>query len=151
MKVNFGNSKINFLQKMLKLSIALLIGTVIWLNPFNIAQAKDPVTIRVPSWWFGEPANKDWLADVIEVFETKHPNIKVEGYNLPFGEYADTLLVEIAAGKPPDVVHLLNMNIGDFLTVSCKFFSAVKPEGSTVSDVVIDAEHGLVESVKQSN
>ena len=114
MKLYFVNSIINFLQKMLNLSIAILIGTVIWMNPFNIAQAKDPVTIRVPSWWFGEPANKDWLADVIEVFETKYPNIKVEGYNLPFGEYADTLLVEIAAGKPPDVVHLLNMNIGDF-------------------------------------
>ena len=95
-------------------SILLFLMIIAMSANFFPMYGDETVTIRVPSWWFGEPANKDWLAEVIEVFETKHPNIKVDGYNLPYGEYADTLLVEIAAGDPPDVVHLLNMNIGDF-------------------------------------
>lgn len=79
--------------------------------------AADPVTIRMPSWWFGEPSNKDWLAEAIKAFEAANPDIKIEGYNVPYAEYADQILVQMSSGNAPDIVHLLNMNIGDFLRV----------------------------------
>ena len=75
----------------------------------------DEVTIRLPSWWFGEPGNEVWMNKVINAFMEAHPDIKVDGYNLPYGGYADQMLTEMSSGSPPDVIHLTNLNIGDFL------------------------------------
>ena len=76
--------------------------------------AEDTV-LRMPSWWFGEPGNKAWLDKAIASFEAENPGIKVDGYNLGYGGYADQMLVEMSSGTAPDVIHLLNMNMGDFL------------------------------------
>jgi multiple sugar transport system substrate-binding protein len=76
-----------------------------------------PVTINVPSWWYGEPANKDWLIAAGKAFEETNPGIKVHGFDQPFPSYGDTILSQISAGNPPDVVHLLNLNMGDFLRI----------------------------------
>ena len=75
----------------------------------------DEVTIRLPSWWFGEPGNEVWMNKVIEAFMAENPGIKVDGYNLSYGGYADQMLLEMSSGSPPDVIHLTNLNIGDYL------------------------------------
>ena len=75
----------------------------------------EQITLRVPSWWFGEPGNKVWMEKVVQAFMDENPDIKVEGYNVAYGAYADQMLLEMGSGSPPDVIHLLNMNIGDFL------------------------------------
>ena len=75
----------------------------------------DETTIRLPSWWFGEPGNEVWMNKVIEAFMAENPDIKVEGYNLSYGAYADQMMLEISSGAPPDVIHLTNLNIGDYL------------------------------------
>ncbi len=78
------------------------------------ADADAVTTIRVPSWWFGEPGNRDWLNAAIEAFEAENSDVKVEGYELAFGDYTDQVLTEVSAGDPPDVLHLTLTNIGDF-------------------------------------
>ena len=82
--------------------------------PVASAMAQE-VTLRLPSWWFGEPGNEIWMNSVIEAFMEENPDIKVDGYNLPYGSYADQMLLEISSGTPPDVIHLTNLNIGDYL------------------------------------
>ena len=46
---------------------------------------------------------------------------------------------------------ILDVDVKDASSVKPEFLLGAMTERSTVSDVVIDAEHGLVESVKQSN
>ena len=75
----------------------------------------EDITLRMPSWWFGEPGNKAWLDKAISDFESENAGIKVDGYNLGYGGYADQMLIEMSSGTAPDVIHLLNMNMGDFL------------------------------------
>ena len=82
--------------------------------PISSATAEE-TTIRLPSWWFGEPGNEVWLNKVIEAFMAENPDIKVDGYNLSYGAYADQMMLEISSGAPPDVIHLTNLNIGDYL------------------------------------
>ena len=82
--------------------------------PVGTAIAQD-TTLRLPSWWFGEPGNEVWMNQVIEDFMAENPDIKVDGYNLSYGAYADQMLLEISSGAPPDVIHLTNLNIGDYL------------------------------------
>ena len=84
------------------------------LAPVGAALAQD-ITLRLPSWWFGEPGNEIWMNKVVEAFMAENPGIKVEGYNLSYGAYADQMLLEISSGSPPDVIHLTNLNMGDYL------------------------------------
>lgn len=88
------------------------IGTAI--GSVGSAMAED-TTIRLPSWWFGEPGNEIWMNKVLEAFMAENPGIKVDGYNLPYGSYADQMLMEMSSGTPPDVIHLTNLNMGDYL------------------------------------
>lgn len=55
------------------------------------------------------------MEKVTQAFMEENPEIKVEGYNVPYPAYADQMLLEMSSGSPPDIVHLLNLNIGDFL------------------------------------
>ena len=55
----------------------------------------EDITLRMPSWWFGEPGNKAWLDKAIADFEAENPGIKVDGYNLGYGGYADQMLIEM--------------------------------------------------------
>ena len=93
-------------------AIVVAAGTAV--APVGSATADD-VTIRLPSWWFGEPGNEIWMNKVIEAFMEANPGIKVDGYNLSYGGYADQMLLEMSSGTPPDVIHLTNLNMGDFL------------------------------------
>ena len=95
-------------------AVALVVAAGTALAPVNSASA-DETTIRLPSWWFGEPGNEVWMNKVIEAFMAANPDIKVDGYNLPYGSYADQMLMEMSSGTPPDVIHLTNLNIGDYL------------------------------------
>ena len=79
------------------------------------ATVAEEITLRLPSWWFGEPGNDVWMEKVINAFMAENPGITVDGYNLPYGSYADQMLQEMAAGSPPDVIHLTNLNMGDYL------------------------------------
>ena len=93
---------------------AMVVAAGTWLMPVGSANAED-ITIRLPSWWFGEPGNEVWMNQVIEAFMAENPGIIVDGYNLPYGGYADQMLLEMSSGSPPDIIHVLNLNIGDFL------------------------------------
>ena len=94
------------------LAVVVAAGTA--LAPLGSAMAQE-TTIRLPSWWFGEPGNEVWMNKAIEAFMAENPDIKVDGYNLSYGGYADQMLMEMSSDTPPDVIHLTNLNIGDYL------------------------------------
>ncbi len=94
--------------------VAALVTASMAIVPASSANADD-ITLRLPSWWFGEPGNEVWMNSVIEAFMAENPGIKVDGYNLPYGSYADQMLMEMSSGTPPDVIHLTNLNMGDYL------------------------------------
>ena len=95
-------------------AVAAVVAAGTALAPVSPAIAQD-TTLRLPSWWFGEPGNEVWMNQVLEDFMAENPGIKVDGYNLSYGAYADQMLLEISSGSPPDVIHLTNLNIGDYL------------------------------------
>ena len=104
----------HYSQKIRSGAAAAVIAAGAALAPVGAAYADD-ITLRLPSWWFGEPGNEIWMNDVIEAFMAENPGIKVDGYNLPYGSYADQMLMEMSSGSPPDVIHLTNLNMGDYL------------------------------------
>ena len=103
-----------FFRNLRAVIVAALVAASMATVPVSSANA-DEITLRLPSWWFGEPGNEVWMNSVIEAFMAENPGIKVDGYNLPYGSYADQMLMEMSSGTPPDVIHLTNLNMGDYL------------------------------------
>ena len=69
--------------------------------------AQNKVKLDFPSWWWGELGNKVYLDELKNAYEKMYPNVEINGYDLAFREYQDTVLAQISAGMPPDIIHLL--------------------------------------------
>ena len=93
----------------------------------------EDVTLRMPSWWWGEPGNKEWLAKAVGEFESTHPGVTVERENVPFDDYGDKVLAQVSAGDPPDVIHLTSLTFGDFVRV--KALADLAPRIESESDI----------------
>lgn len=89
------------------LAAALLAGTA--LTP---ALAAD--TLKFVSWQKDEKGVGDWWASVIEEFETRHPDVKIEWTKVERAAYADTMTTLFAGGTPPDIVHLASFEFQSF-------------------------------------
>jgi len=81
-------------------------------NPWaSIASAQQKtLELEFPSWQIEEPGAAEYWAQLIQAFETKHPNAKIRKQQVPFREYVDKLTVRFAGGNPPDIVHLPTRN-----------------------------------------
>ena len=70
------------------------------------SSAVSKVTIEFPSWYFGYGPFVPWLKNAITAFQNAHPDIEINGYNVPFFPYFDKMYTRIGAGNPPDLIHL---------------------------------------------
>lgn len=82
-----------------------------WASGVGIAQAAEPVTIRVVSVL--DPGESQLRQRIAQAFEKTHPNIKVQ--LLPVSNRVDEQLVRIAGGDPPDVLYLNQSFFGSFV------------------------------------
>lgn len=81
------------------LSLIVMLNTAL----FAIGQ-----TTIVWSFW-GDPGELPPNYEVIEAFEAKHPDIKIEVQHAPWGSYFDRLQTQMAGGTAPDVMFLNNI------------------------------------------
>lgn len=63
----------------------------------SVAMAKDTV-----SFWFHFDNPDNPMSSLVEAFEAKNPDIKIEAENIPWNSYYDNLYTAIAAGGAPD-------------------------------------------------
>ena len=92
----------------LGLAFALLLGLV----PAVLAQ-EGPVVLRYANFTAGEDRAEE-LDQIIAAFEAENPNIQIEPYNMPFGDYFTLLQADFAGGEPPDVFELNYENFPAF-------------------------------------
>lgn len=67
--------------------------------PVNPSEISGTVKFAFP----GEDTELKMRPMIIEMFQAKYPNIKVESYPVPPDGYDTTIMADIAAGTPPDV------------------------------------------------
>ncbi len=78
----------------------------------TLAEADETVTLKF-AMWDTELAERE-LKEIIEPFEEKHPNIKVEMQAMPFAEYWQKVQTSIAGGDPYDVFAMSVAYIWEF-------------------------------------
>jgi multiple sugar transport system substrate-binding protein len=72
------------------------------------------VTLDFPSWQAEEPGVSRWWKGLVEEFEAKNPNVKINLYSIPFAQYVQQMTVRFAGNNPPDIVHLPTRNFAAF-------------------------------------
>jgi len=78
------------------------------------AQAPSNQKVELRMTWWGSQVRHDATLKVIELFEKKHPNIKINGEYLGSDGYWDKLNTQIAGGNAPDLIQLGN-NYPDYV------------------------------------
>jgi multiple sugar transport system substrate-binding protein len=73
-----------------------------------------PLTLRLASWQWDDPAYKPFWEQTTQAFTQKYPNVTFEKYAFPIDQLFDKLNTDFAAGSPPDVVELTGFNIFDY-------------------------------------
>lgn len=76
------------------------------------AGASQTVTLRF-AWWGDDTRAKTYQA-AFKIFESQHPNIKIEGTYSDFDSHWQKLATEVAGGNAPDVIQLDYRYISDY-------------------------------------
>ena len=112
------------------LSLGLILALLLGIAP--MALATQPVTITFAHFSAGE-SQEATLRQMIEIFEQKNPDVKIEARAVGYGEHFTQLATQIAARNAPDVFEL---NIENFLAFVVR--GAVKEVGSLFEQYGID-------------
>jgi ABC-type glycerol-3-phosphate transport system substrate-binding protein len=75
--------------------------------PPSAAGDQQPVTLRFPSWQWGQPGYDQFLNAAIVEFEKLHPNVRIEKITIASASYAADLVKMFAANDPPEIVQFL--------------------------------------------
>ena len=87
------------------LFIVALTLTLIF-STMALGLAADKIVLDFPSWQATEPGFAEWWNGLINEFESEHPNVKINLYQIPYKDYINTLTVKFGAGDPPDILHM---------------------------------------------
>lgn len=68
------------------------------------ATSKDPVKLRI-AWWGGQ-ARHDYTLKVIQMYQEKNPNVKIEAEYAAFDDYWKKLAPQAAANQLPDIISM---------------------------------------------
>ncbi len=64
------------------------------------------IVLDFPSWQATEPGFQEFWEAAITEFESRHENVTINMYQVPFDNYVDTLTTLFAAGTAPQITHL---------------------------------------------
>lgn len=76
------------------------------------AASDGPVTLRF-SWWGSETRHK-MTQELIDAFEAKNPNIKIEGEYGDWSGYWDKLATQVASQDAPDIIQMDAQYLGEY-------------------------------------
>jgi multiple sugar transport system substrate-binding protein len=103
----------NFKTGSLRLTVSLLLLICLAMGACQKDGVSTQKTIRFTSW--GSPASNKIYQAVVDEFEAKHPQIKVDFMMLPWSQYHRKILTMLAAGSKLDVMRLANSYFPQFV------------------------------------
>ena len=76
------------------------------------SDAGGPVTLRF-TWW-GSDVRHKMTQQLIDAYEAKHPNVKIEGEYGDWSGYWDKLATQVASQKAPDIIQMDLQYLGEY-------------------------------------
>lgn len=114
--------------------LALLLALPIVEGPLGAARAQElQGTVRF-AWWGGPTRNAKTNA-VVDLFETRHPNVTIERETAEFAAYRDRIAVQAAGGNQPCIIQMQSRYIDRYAKAGM-----FRPLGDLVASGAIDLE-----------
>ncbi len=122
----------------MKKLVALVLAMALLLPLVAVAQAED-VTITYATF-SASGAQEETLKQMVQVFETKNPGIKVDVQLTGYGDYFTTLATKVAGGNAPDVFEVNMENyLAYMLRGQCQDLSALGIQTGNYSEGTLAA------------
>lgn len=80
----------------------------------NTKKNTEQTVLQFPTWQATEPGFKEFWEKAISEFESKHQNVKINMYQVPFANYIDTLTTLYSANTPPQITHIASRYFATF-------------------------------------
>ncbi len=137
---------IHQLRRILVISAVCILAAGSLFSAGQRAADSDVVTIRYANFSAGEH-NADTLRSMVDLFEAKHPNIRIELESMGYGDnYWTSLVTRIAGGNAPDAFEL---NMENFLAFTLR--GSTRPLDDLFEKTGIDRNiygEGLLDAVR---
>ncbi len=130
-------------RRFLLVSIVALMTLAMLAAPFSarMTTAADQITIRFSGWIGMEESTAKQFNHMVEVFQSKHPNVKIEYQGVAWENTRQQLLLQAASGNPPDVAQVAAPWIGQFAASG-----AIVPLEDMAKDILPNYVGGVVDS-----
>lgn len=106
-------------QTLRLLVVGLLVSVLVGGPALVPARSAEVVTLRFSNWHLVEAVWGKSLREAINIFESKHPGIRVTPEPISYGEKEARYQTECAARRMPDVVKLHNFSLTLFFEMGC--------------------------------
>jgi multiple sugar transport system substrate-binding protein len=121
----------------------VLILTLVLLAFTSVSGAQDEeITLTVLTHW-GEERLLEAQQAMIDEYTAMHPNITIELITVPFEELLTEIITSRTAGVSPDVYHLYNLWLPEFVTSD---LLAIPPD-AMVEEIAANTSPGIVQGV----
>ena len=100
-------------MKHIKRFLAVILCVSLFLSLVNVATAEEKIVLRF-SWW-GDDARHAATEAAIDAFETRHPNVEIQGEYQIYSGYQNKMMTQLASGTLPDMLQVDQPWIGSIL------------------------------------
>jgi len=68
--------------------------------------AADKIKLDFPTWSLANPQYEAYWNAITAEFQSTHPNVEIDVYQVPYDGYINTMLARFTAEDPPDIFHI---------------------------------------------
>lgn len=84
---------------------------------FSVAAQDSPITLRLASWQWEDPAYLPFWEGTTDAFMEANPNITIERFAFPIDQLWGKINLEVAAGTPPELIEVTGFNVFEYMNL----------------------------------
>ena len=115
----------------MKKLLSLFLALVLLLSITCSAAAEEQIVIRA-AWW-GGTARNDMMNEIYDLYESEHPNVKIEREYGTWDDYWIRYSTQVAGGDPADLIQFTDRELEAYVNMG-----AVEPLDSYIESGTID-------------
>lgn len=138
--------RFNRFTRLLLVAVLMMVAQLLAVAGSHAAATKSAahagtITIRFAGWIGMEASTAKQFHHMVQVFEAKHPNIKIQYEGVAWENTRQQLLQEAAAGNPPDAAQVAAPWIGQFA-----YSGSIVPLEGMAKSILPDYVRGVVKA-----
>lgn len=115
----------------MKKTLSLVMALILVLGMLPMAHAEEQITIRA-AWWGGVDRN-NMMNEIYDLYESEHPNVKIEREYGTWEDYWIRYSTQVAGGNPSDLIQFNDTTITSYINMG-----AVEPLDEYIEKGIID-------------